>query len=109
MAACPLKSDAQRSLLSTGVPFKKGESLQGFATLQLPSGLVLHDCAFHEGGNGAGWIGMPARSYTTKDGNTSWQRLVDFADRHSHEKFQQAALAALDEYFAMIKKAAVIK
>ena len=28
-------------------PYQKGESLQGFIDLQLPSGMVLHGCTLH--------------------------------------------------------------
>ena len=86
-------------------PLVKGESLKGFVTLQLPSGLVLHDCTYHERSDGARWVGMPARCYTNKDGATSWQRLMDFASKPSHKRFQRETLKAIDEYFAMVAAA----
>ena len=79
---------------------KKGDSLQGFITLTLPSGMVLHECTLHERPNGARWIGMPARSYTAKDGSTSWVRVVDFSTKDAYERFQRQALAAVDDFFA---------
>ena len=86
-------------------PLRKGDSLQGFLTLVLPSGMVLHDCTYHERSDGARWIGLPARQYEKDDGSKSWVRLIDFRDRPIRDRFQRDALAALDEYFAMIKAA----
>jgi hypothetical protein len=60
---------------------KKGQSLQGFFTLELPSGPVLHDMTFHVREDGARWVGMPARSYTKPDGTTARTRIADFLDK----------------------------
>jgi hypothetical protein len=78
---------------------RKGSSLQGFATIELPSGLVLHDCAYHRREDGARWIGLPARQYTKADGETAWARIVDFADKGAAARFQREAMAAIDRYF----------
>jgi hypothetical protein len=81
-------------------PQRKGESLRGFVSLRLPSGMVLHDCTLHERAGGARWIGLPARQYTQKDGTTAYQRLVDFASKEAHARFQKLAKDAVDKYFA---------
>lgn len=81
-------------------PCQKGDSLQGFLTLQLPSGLTLHDCTYHQRPDGARWLGLPARQYTKQDGTTAWVRLVDFADKAAHARFQDLALSAVDRYFS---------
>jgi hypothetical protein len=81
-------------------PRRKGESLQGFLILRLPSGLTLHDCTLHQRAGGARWIGLPARSYTKQDGSTAWAHIVDFADKDAHAEFQRLAKAAVDCYFA---------
>jgi hypothetical protein len=77
-------------------PMRKGVSLQGFFTATLPSGMTLHDLTYHRREDGARWIGMPARSYVAADGDTRWQRLVDFIDKSTFSRFQKQALAALD-------------
>jgi hypothetical protein len=81
-------------------PFKKGASLQGFATLQLPSGLVLHDVTFHRREDGATWVGMPARSYIKRDGETSWMPMVGFIDKAAERRFRDLAIEAIEAFLA---------
>jgi hypothetical protein len=83
---------------------RKGSSLQGFVTFQLPCGMVLHDCTLHRRDDGARWIGLPARQYATADGETRWARIIDFADKQSAARFQQAAMAAVEKFFAADKE-----
>ena len=85
-------------------PLVKGESLRGFVTLQLPSGLIIHGCTLHQRGD-ARWIGLPGRQYEKDEGTKSWVRVIDFADRSTYEKFQRAALAAIDQHLSMIEAA----
>jgi hypothetical protein len=75
---------------------RKGETLQGFVELHLPSGLILHDVTVHERA-GKRWVGLPARSYVGSDGVAHWQRLVEFSSKEAHARFQKAALSAVDE------------
>jgi hypothetical protein len=77
---------------------RKGQSLQGFFVLVLPSGMVLHDMTYHQREDGAKWVGMPAKSFV-KDGETAWFRLVDFVDKAAFAKFQESAKAALERFF----------
>jgi hypothetical protein len=79
-------------------PYQKN-TLVGFLSLELPSGLVLHGCTLHQK-NGSRWIGMPAKSFE-KDGATTWAPLVEFASKEARERFQTAALEALDGYLAL--------
>lgn len=79
-------------------PFNKN-TLQAFLSLELPSGMVLHGCTLHKQ-NGSRWIGVPARQYEKSDGENSWMRLVDFTSKDARERFQSAALAAVDRYLA---------
>lgn len=85
-------------------PLAKGDSLRGFFDVILPSGMVIHGATLHERGD-ARWIGLPGRQYEKDDGTKSWARVIDFADRPTYERFQRAALAALDQYFAQIEAA----
>jgi hypothetical protein len=79
---------------------KKGESLQGFFSVALPSGLRLIDMTYHKRKDGARWVGMPAKSYQKDDGSTSWVPLVEFTGKAAKERFSKQALQALDNYFA---------
>lgn len=80
-------------------------SLQGFFTLKMPSGLILCECMLHES-NGKRWIGMPAKPQTHKDGTPvlsprsgkpAWSPLVKIEDKQKHKVFQAAALAAIEK------------
>jgi hypothetical protein len=77
-------------------PYQKN-TLKGFADLELTRvGLVLRDCTPHEK-NGKEWISFQARSYETKDGNTAWQPVVEFAEAATaaRQQFQQQAIEAI--------------
>jgi hypothetical protein len=76
-------------------PLQKN-TLQGFVSLELPSGMIIHDCTMHEK-NGSRWIGLPARQFE-KDGERAWSPLVEFSSKEARNKFQDAALAAFDEH-----------
>jgi hypothetical protein len=79
-------------------------SVSGFVTLRLPSGLVLRDCTFHQQGERQ-WIGLPGKPQIDAAGlhcidPTTGKRLylpiVEIPDRGQRERFQRAALAAVD-------------
>jgi DNA-binding cell septation regulator SpoVG len=72
-------------------------TLQGFLSLTLPSGLVIHNCTLHQK-DGSRWIGLPARQYAKDDGTTSYTPLVEFSTKDARQRFQTAALEALDRY-----------
>ena len=76
-------------------PFEKN-TLRGFLSLELPSGMIIHGCTLHQK-NGSRWIGLPAREYQ-KEGERAWSPLAEFVDRETREGFQQLALEAIDEY-----------
>jgi DNA-binding cell septation regulator SpoVG len=69
-------------------------TLLGFCSLTLPSGLVLHDCTIHTK-NGIRWVSLPARRYE-KDGKVSYSPLIDFTTSRSRQRFQALALDAVD-------------
>jgi hypothetical protein len=79
---------------------QKGESLQGFVVLHLPSRMALYDCTFHQRADGSRWIGLPSSSYTDQAGKKQWKRLVDFDDKVAKKKFQELALLAVDDLLA---------
>jgi hypothetical protein len=78
---------------------RKGDSLRGFVSLRLPSGIVIHDLTYHERSDGARWVGMPARKYEKPDGTTAWARIIEFASKEAQAKFQRLAKDAVDRYF----------
>ena len=76
-----------------------------FNLILLPSGLVLRDCSLHER-DGKRWIGLPARPQLGRDGRQlvapktgqpAYATVIDFSDHKARERFQTAALAAVDE------------
>jgi len=78
-------------------------TLQGLVTLTLrPSGVVLRCCSLHEK-EGRRWIGLPVRRVLDPDGrhrvdNTGkkqYASVVEIPDRRARERFQEAALAAI--------------
>ena len=79
---------------------RKGESLRGFVSLALPSGLHLIDCAFHQRADGTKWVSMPARNFKKDDGTTAWVSLIDFSSRAVRDAFTKQAVAAVEKYFS---------
>jgi hypothetical protein len=81
-------------------------SLQGFVTLTLsPSGIVLKDCSLHAHPGGKRWISLPGRPLLDSEGRhrkdpvtgkSLWFTLVEIKGRGEQERFQTAALAAVD-------------
>lgn len=72
-------------------------TLQGFLSITLPSGLVINNCMLHEK-NASGWIGLPARQYAKDDDSTSYAPLIEFASAEARRRFQTAALEAVDRF-----------
>jgi hypothetical protein len=74
-------------------------TLQGFATLRLPSGLRVFGCTLHEK-SGRQWVSMPARPYKDENGDTKWTPVIDFVNQSVREKFSSAAVAAITRYIS---------
>ena len=47
--------------------------------------------------DGKEWINLPSRAWTDRAGNRKFSNLIEFTDRSTSERFQQAALAAVHE------------
>jgi len=60
------KPSSRRMMLRSFRPLAKG-ALRGFATIELPSGLVLHDVAIRAGRNGP-WASLPSKPVLDRDG-----------------------------------------
>jgi hypothetical protein len=85
-------------IISDWKPHQKN-TLRGFFTATLPSGLVLSSLMLHEKGDSR-WIGLPAREWTNDQGTKQYAKLVDFRDRATADLFRDKVLAALDKYLA---------
>jgi hypothetical protein len=79
-------------------------TLRGFFSLTLPSGLVLNECTFHVHENGAEWIGLPARPQLDREGRQRrdpttekilYSPIVEIAGKTARERFQATALVAV--------------
>jgi hypothetical protein len=82
--------------------FKRFErnTLRGFLSLELPSGMVIHNCALHveRGRESSRWVSLPARPFGKPDGGKGWSALIEFNSKASKDRFQAGALAAVDEF-----------
>jgi hypothetical protein len=79
-------------------------TLKGFLTLTLPSGLALRECSYHEQGTKR-WVGLPGRPQLDPDGRhridpatgkKSYVAIVEVVGKEARERFQKAAVAAID-------------
>jgi hypothetical protein len=80
--------------ISNWKPFEKN-TLRGFFTLTLPSGMVLHQCSYFVKGDSR-WIGLPSQKFAKKDGSVTYTPMVEFTSREVADKFRDQAVAALD-------------
>ena len=84
-------------------------TLRGFVTLELPSGLILHECTLHRAATGAEWIGLPGNPQIDREGKQRkdpatgkalYTPIVELKGKEQRERFQAAALAAVHELLA---------
>lgn len=84
-------------------------TLRGFLTLELPSGLILHECTYHRTVTGAEWIGLPGRPQLDREGKqrkdpdtgkSLYVSIVELRGKEQRDRFQAAALAAVHELLA---------
>jgi DNA-binding cell septation regulator SpoVG len=75
-------------------PYTKN-TLRGFFTVTLPSGLVIHNCTLHQKQDSR-WVGMPSQKFTKEDGTTSYTPVIEFTNREASDRFRDAVLEALD-------------
>ena len=74
-------------------------TLRGFFSVTLPSGMILHDLMLCEKGDSR-WINLPTREYKDTQGQRSFANIIEFADEELYNRFRNAVMAALDRYFA---------
>jgi hypothetical protein len=70
-------------------------TLRGFFSVALPSGMIIHKCSLHEK-KGQRWIGLPAEKYTKQGGTTAYATLVEFTSRQIADNFRKQVLLALE-------------
>jgi hypothetical protein len=85
---------------------KDNSSLRGFCALSLsPSGILLHGAALHERGDRR-WVALPGRPQLDAEGRHRkdpttgkplWTPVVEIRGKDERERFQAAALAAIDK------------
>lgn len=81
---------------------RRANTLRGFLTVRLPSGLVLHDVTLHQGEDGC-WVGMPSKPMLDADGNVvrdergriRYVNLINFSTRARRNALSQQILAAV--------------
>ena len=81
---------------------------KGFATVELPSGMVLHDLGLFEktvNGVVTRWINTPTREWTDNAGLTQYSPLLTFTDSATRDRFRDAVLPPLMEYIERRKEA----
>jgi hypothetical protein len=90
-------------------------TLRGFVTLELPSGLILRECTYHRTTSGAEWIGLPGRAQIDREGKqrkdpatgkSLYTPIVELKGKAERERFQAAALAAVHELLATMESVA---
>ena len=62
-----VQAQASATIVACDWTARESNTLRGFCTLRLPSGLVLHDCSVHQKGDRR-WIGLPGRPALDSEG-----------------------------------------
>jgi hypothetical protein len=87
---------------------RESNTLRGFCSLRLASGLVLRDVSVHQQGNRR-WVGLPGKPQLDTEGRqrvdpSTGKKLyapcVEIPDKPTRDRFQAAALAAVDRLLA---------
>ena len=79
-----------------------GVSLRGFATVEMASGLVIHDVSIHQR-DGSTWASPPAKpmlgrdgtQMRGKDGKALWAPIISFAAKATRDRWSAQVIAAL--------------
>jgi len=90
----------RRITASNWKPLEKN-SLRGFLTLTLSSGLILNNCQLLETGADR-WIGLPSQRFKLRDGSMAYVPIVEFATRDARHQFQTEALRAAERHLAEV-------
>ena len=97
--ADPVMGDGHRSITIAGWKPLSKNTLRGFFSATLSSGMVIHNLALHEKGE-ARWIGLPSREWSNDAGEKQYAKLIEFTDRQTANRFRDQVLEALDRHLA---------
>lgn len=78
-------------------------TLRGFFSLHLQSGLVLHGCTFHRDPSAKEWVGLPGAPQIQDGrhrtdpatGKPAYTRIVEIPDKATRARFQTLAIEAV--------------
>lgn len=80
----------------------KRNSLRGFATVELPSGLIIKDIPVLESGNGR-WAALPSKpqikdgSPVLKDGKLQYTPILEWRSRELSDGFSEAVVSLIED------------
>jgi hypothetical protein len=97
MAGAPMPKSLGGKITITNWQPRIKNTLRGFFSARLASGMVLHHLQLHEKSESR-WVGLAAREWTDEQGVKQYAKLIEFCDRATADKFQGTVLAALDRY-----------
>ena len=98
VAAMPQRAAACEFTVSDWKEVVKN-TLRGFCSITMPSGLILRNCSLHEK-EGSRWIGLPAQQFKKDDGTSCYKPIVEFTNKQARDRFNEAAFRAVDWYLA---------
>ena len=87
-------ASSRRDIQISNWKTRENNTLRGFFTITLPSGMILHDCMLHQQEDRR-WIGLPSREYEVQ-GDRKFAPIVTFVDKPAEQRFRDQVLAALD-------------
>jgi hypothetical protein len=95
----PPAGNSESHFLVTNFKVHEKNTLRGFMSLTLPSGMVIHGCGLHRRLD-AQWIQLPAKEYKKRDGSIGYSPLVEFNSPEARRRFDTAASEAVDRFMA---------
>lgn len=79
-------------------------TLEGFASLEMGNGVILHDCTVHRK-NGSRWVSPPGKAMIDregwlmmKDGRPRYTQVVEFRSDEVRQRWSNEAVRCIDEY-----------
>jgi hypothetical protein len=81
---------------------RQSDTLRGFLTAHLPSGMILHEVSIHTR-NGSWWASPSSKPMLSRDGTAlrddagkvRYSPVVSFADKQTRDRLSQAVVEAL--------------
>ena len=89
---------AKRKIEITNWKPRQKNTLRGYFSATLTSGMIIHNLALHEKGDRR-WLNMPNESYQGADGQTHYKDQIEFTTQEVRNRFTSEILTALDARF----------